>query len=84
MVFIFIFATGGLLTWALLKPWIERYMEVSTQSIPCSSQAQEQKQSCSIGVACIDRLWILLVEVAANGVIYFFIGCSGTPIIHAC
>lgn len=29
VVFIFIFATGGLLAWALLKPWIERYIEVS-------------------------------------------------------
>lgn len=57
MVFIFIFATGGLLTWALLKPWIERYMEVSTQSIPCSSLAQEQKQSRTIGVACVDCLF---------------------------
>lgn len=28
VVFIFIFATGGLLAWALLKPWIERYIEV--------------------------------------------------------
>lgn len=29
VVFIFIFATGGLLAWALFKPWIERYIEVS-------------------------------------------------------
>lgn len=29
--FIFIFATGGLLAWAVFKPWIERYLEVSTQ-----------------------------------------------------
>ena len=28
VVFIFIFATGGLLAWALFKPWIERYIEV--------------------------------------------------------
>ncbi|KAJ5577815.1 uncharacterized protein N7459_006779 [Penicillium hispanicum] len=28
VVFIFIFATGGLLGWALLKPWIEKYLEV--------------------------------------------------------
>lgn len=30
MVFIFIFATGGLLAWAVCKPWIERYLEVRT------------------------------------------------------
>lgn len=28
VVFIFIFATGGLLAWAACKPWIERYVEV--------------------------------------------------------
>ena len=28
VVFIFIFATGGLLLWALVKPWVERYIEV--------------------------------------------------------
>lgn len=37
VVFIFIFATGGLLTWALLKPWIERYIEVR----PCKNDRQE-------------------------------------------
>ncbi|CEO58565.1 hypothetical protein PMG11_03277 [Penicillium brasilianum] len=31
VVFIFIFATGGLLAWALLKPWIERYIEAARQ-----------------------------------------------------
>ncbi|KAJ5166557.1 uncharacterized protein N7482_005338 [Penicillium canariense] len=31
VVFIFIFATGGLLTWALLKPWIERYIEAARE-----------------------------------------------------
>jgi hypothetical protein len=30
VVFIFIFATGGLLAWAILKPWIERYLEVKS------------------------------------------------------
>lgn len=30
VVFIFIIATGGLLAWAVLKPWIERYLEVRT------------------------------------------------------
>jgi hypothetical protein len=29
VVFIFIFATAGLLTWAAIKPWAERWMEVS-------------------------------------------------------
>lgn len=28
VVFIFIIATGGLLAWAVFKPWIERYLEV--------------------------------------------------------
>lgn len=28
VVFIFIIATGGLLAWAVCKPWIERYLEV--------------------------------------------------------
>lgn len=32
VVFLFIFATGGLLAWALAKPWIERYLEVSKAS----------------------------------------------------
>ncbi|KAF3403677.1 hypothetical protein F1880_009475 [Penicillium rolfsii] len=32
VVFIFIFATSGLLAWALLKPWIERYIERYFQS----------------------------------------------------
>ncbi|KAF7712255.1 Uncharacterized protein PECH_003760 [Penicillium ucsense] len=31
VVFIFIFATGGLLLWALLKPWIERYIEAARE-----------------------------------------------------
>ena len=28
IVFIFIFATSGLLAWALFKPWVEKYLEV--------------------------------------------------------
>ncbi|KAJ5088178.1 hypothetical protein N7456_011794 [Penicillium angulare] len=31
VVFIFIFATGGLLAWALAKPWIERYLEAARE-----------------------------------------------------
>ncbi|KAJ5675843.1 hypothetical protein N7462_008740 [Penicillium macrosclerotiorum] len=31
VVFIFIFATGGLLAWAVLKPWIERYLEAARE-----------------------------------------------------
>ncbi|KAJ5491532.1 hypothetical protein N7539_003099 [Penicillium diatomitis] len=31
VVFIFIFATGGLLLWALLKPWIERFIEAARE-----------------------------------------------------
>ncbi|KAJ5204109.1 uncharacterized protein N7498_004988 [Penicillium cinerascens] len=31
VVFIFIFATGGLLAWAILKPWIERYLEAARE-----------------------------------------------------
>ncbi|KAJ5677414.1 uncharacterized protein N7477_003047 [Penicillium maclennaniae] len=31
VVFIFIFATGGLLVWAILKPWIERYLEAARE-----------------------------------------------------
>jgi hypothetical protein len=31
VVFIFIFATGGLLAWAACKPWIERYVEVGPE-----------------------------------------------------
>ncbi|OJJ46298.1 hypothetical protein ASPZODRAFT_133328 [Penicilliopsis zonata CBS 506.65] len=31
VVFIFIFATSGLLTWAALKPWVERYMEAARE-----------------------------------------------------
>ncbi|KAJ5936409.1 hypothetical protein N7454_005044 [Penicillium verhagenii] len=31
VVFIFIFATGGLLVWALAKPWIERYLEAARE-----------------------------------------------------
>lgn len=29
VVFIFIFATAGLLIWAALKPWVEKWVEVS-------------------------------------------------------
>ncbi|KAK4865638.1 hypothetical protein LT330_009071 [Penicillium expansum] len=31
VVFIFIFATGGLLAWAACKPWIERYVEAARE-----------------------------------------------------
>ncbi|KAK5806834.1 hypothetical protein VI817_001092 [Penicillium citrinum] len=31
VVFIFIFATGGLLAWAACKPWIERYLEAARE-----------------------------------------------------
>ncbi|KAJ5246989.1 hypothetical protein N7468_001972 [Penicillium chermesinum] len=31
VVFIFIIATGGLLVWALCKPWIERYVEAARE-----------------------------------------------------
>ncbi|KAJ5180411.1 hypothetical protein N7492_003621 [Penicillium capsulatum] len=31
VVFIFIFATGALLAWALFKPWIERYIETARE-----------------------------------------------------
>ncbi|KAJ5884062.1 uncharacterized protein N7473_010948 [Penicillium subrubescens] len=31
VVFIFIFATGGLLAWALLKPWVEKYIEAARE-----------------------------------------------------
>ncbi|KAJ5986869.1 hypothetical protein N7451_011234 [Penicillium sp. IBT 35674x] len=31
VVFLFIFATGGLLAWALAKPWIERYLEAARE-----------------------------------------------------
>ncbi|KAI2791531.1 hypothetical protein POX_c04392 [Penicillium oxalicum] len=31
VVFIFIFATGGLLLWALVKPWVERYIEAARE-----------------------------------------------------
>jgi len=31
-VFIFIFATAGLLIWAAVKPWVERGIEVSELS----------------------------------------------------
>lgn len=33
VVFMFIFATGGLLAWAACKPWIERYVEVTESPI---------------------------------------------------
>lgn len=33
VVFIFIFATGGLLAWAVCKPWIEKYLEVRSTNI---------------------------------------------------
>jgi len=32
VVFIFIFATGALLTWAAFKPWIEKWVEVCIMS----------------------------------------------------
>lgn len=39
IVFIFIIATGGLLAWAIFKPWIEKWVEVcaalSLDSAPC-------------------------------------------------
>ena len=28
VVFVFIFATAGLLGWALIRPWVERWVEV--------------------------------------------------------
>ncbi|KAJ5092202.1 hypothetical protein NUU61_007072 [Penicillium alfredii] len=31
VVFLFIFATGGLLGWAVFKPWVERYMEAARE-----------------------------------------------------
>ncbi|KAJ5081994.1 hypothetical protein N7532_011037 [Penicillium argentinense] len=31
VVFIFIFATGGLLAWAVCKPWVERYLEAARE-----------------------------------------------------
>lgn len=40
VVFIFIIATGGLLAWALCKPWIERYVEVSSSALTLSSQTR--------------------------------------------
>ena len=30
VVFIFIFATAGLLIWAAIKPWVGRWIDVST------------------------------------------------------
>lgn len=29
IVFIFIFATSGLLAWALFRPWVQKWLEVS-------------------------------------------------------
>ncbi|KAL4888104.1 hypothetical protein BDV59DRAFT_189280 [Aspergillus ambiguus] len=31
IVFIFIFATGGLLAWAVFKPWVEKYLEAARE-----------------------------------------------------
>lgn len=31
VVFIFIFATSGLLTWAALRPWVGKWIEVCTR-----------------------------------------------------
>ncbi|KAJ5658107.1 uncharacterized protein N7484_001756 [Penicillium longicatenatum] len=41
VVFLFIFATGGLLAWALAKPWIERYLEAATNG----AQAARERRS---------------------------------------
>jgi hypothetical protein len=85
VVFIFIFATGGLLTWALLKPWIERYIEVRPTRI--SRKERTQKQISAIGLICINFFscfWFLARDwkLVAN-VIVSITGCSRTPIIYA-
>jgi hypothetical protein len=43
VVFIFIFATGGLLAWALLKPWIERYIEVRQKRLQTEMRNGKKK-----------------------------------------
>ena len=32
--FIFIFATSGLLSWAVCRPWVEKWRQVCSPSIP--------------------------------------------------
>lgn len=48
VVFIFIFATGGLLTWALLKPWIERYIEVRPYKNDQQEMAKRKEEAKQI------------------------------------
>ncbi len=35
VVFVFIFATAGLLIYAAVQPWVERWVEVSAASMKC-------------------------------------------------
>jgi hypothetical protein len=63
VVFIFIFATGGLLAWALLKPWVEKYIEVSKSSINKKGKGTEANRCYLNGLLF---LFFLFVETAAN------------------
>lgn len=64
MVFIFIFATGGLLAWALLKPWVEKYIEVSKSSI--TNKRKQRHRSKLVLFEPITFSGSLFVEIAAN------------------
>ena len=61
VVFIFIVATGGLLTWALLKPWIERYIEVrnTVQGYPEKGRKAEADWRYWIDLHHILSFWVL-------------------------
>lgn len=49
VVFIFIFATGGLLGWAALRPWIEKWLEVRMHQI----------LGCVAFGLCADTFWFM-------------------------
>ncbi|KAN0080572.1 hypothetical protein V8E54_003776 [Elaphomyces granulatus] len=46
VVFIFIIATGGLLVWAALKPWLEKWVEVCLPFKPISMHIASYKTTC--------------------------------------